>query len=95
MSTIPETTRQYAAVAFLHEEIKLVTDHIVARARAAYRSNATAQAYRRSAAELDRQAERAARLLFGKACESLRAAGAENWLIADALDAFQSKEDVR
>lgn len=94
MSTPPDTTRKYGAVAFLHQETKLVADRIVARARAARRSNATAQAYRRSAAELDRQAERAAGLLFGKACESFRAAAAKNWLIADALDALQSREDA-
>ena len=44
--------------------------------------------HRAGALELERQAERAEKLLFGRAVEACRAAVAENRLVADALDAM-------
>ena len=81
----PSTVR-FSAVARLREDSRRTADRLVARARAARRHGATADAYRISAEGLDCQADRAEALLFGRAVETFRAAAAENRLIADALE---------
>ena len=82
----PARVVSFAAVVQLREDARHTTAHIVARARAARRHGATADAYRISAEGLDSQADRAETLLFGRAVETFRAAATENRLIADALE---------
>lgn len=88
-SGYPARIVSFAAVAHLREDARHTATHTVARARAARRHGATADAYRVSAEGLDSQADRAATLLFGRAVETFRAAAAENWLVADALEALE------
>ncbi len=85
------STLRFAVVAHLSEDVRHTADHIVARARAARRHGATADAYRVSAAGLDEQADRAEALLFARAVETFRAAAAENRLIADALEVLEGR----
>lgn len=93
MNSVPDATRQYAAVACLNEEARCAADRIMAQVRTARRLDATAEAYRLRAAELDRQADRAANLLFGKVVETFRAAAAEDRFVADALDGLYDRAD--
>lgn len=86
----PSTVR-FAAMARLREDARCTAARVAARARAARRHGATADAYRISAEGLDRQADRAEALLFGRAVETFRAAAAENRLIADALEALEGR----
>lgn len=86
----PNTVR-FAVVAHLDEGVRHTANHIVARARAARRHGATADAYRTSAEGFDEQADRAEALLFARAVETFRAAAAENRLIADALDVLEGR----
>ncbi len=85
MKAVPNTTRRFEAVTALRDETRRVAGHVVACALAARRLGATAESYRLSAAELERQAERAEKLLFARAAETFRAAAAEHRLIAEAL----------
>lgn len=94
MNSIPDTTRQYAAVTHLNEEARSTVDRIMAQVHVARRLDATAETYRLRATELDRQADRAANLLFGKAVETFRAAAAEERFVADALDAPYGRADL-
>ncbi len=82
---------RFAVVAQLSEHVWRTADHIVARARAARRHGATADAYRVSAEGLDCQAHRAGTPLFGWAVETFRAAAAENRLVADALEVLEGR----
>ena len=75
-------------VARLREEAQIAAEHVVARACAARALGATAQMHRAGALELERQAERAERLLFGQVVKAYRVAAVENRLVADALDAM-------
>ncbi len=86
----PNTVR-FAVVAHLGEDVRRTANHVVARARAARRHGATADAYRISAEGLDAQADRAESLLFSRAVETFRAAAAENRLIADALEVLEGR----
>ena len=86
----PGTVR-FAAVARLRDDARRTADRLVARARAARRHGATSDAYRTSAEGLDRQADRAEALLFGRAVETFRAAAAENRLVADALEVLEGR----
>lgn len=95
MSASFDTARWFAMAACLREETRHVADRIVARARTARRFGATAEAYRSTALSLDRQADRAANLVFGRAAETLRAAADEHRLVADALEIFEEREDAR
>jgi hypothetical protein len=89
---LPTTnTLRFAVVAHLSEDVRHVAGHVVARARAARRHGATADAYRISAEGLDEQAGRAEALLFNRAVETFRAAAAENRLIADALEVLEGR----
>lgn len=90
-SSTPAHAVRSVAVARLHEDARRTAGRIVARARAARRHGATADAYRISAEGLDGQADRAEGLLFGQAVASFRAAAAENRLVADALDALEGR----
>ena len=85
------STLRFAVVAQLREDVGRTAAHVVARARAARRHGATAEAYRLSAEGLDAQADRAAALLFGRAVGTFRTAAAENRLTADALDALEGQ----
>jgi hypothetical protein len=91
MSSISNTARWFPAVARLRQDAQCVADHIIIRARAAHQLGATAEAYRTSALELERQAISSERLLFGRAVATFRTAAAENRLIADALDIIESR----
>lgn len=90
----PDTTRQFAMVAHLVQDVQSTADYIVARARAVHWLGATAEAYRLSALEMDHQAERAERLLFGQAVETLRAAAATCRLTADALEIIEGDGEL-
>lgn len=94
MDATPAATRHFAAIALLRKEVQRTTDDFVARAHAARRLGATAESYRFSALELDRQAGRAAALLFGQTVETFRAAAAENRLVADALETIENRTEV-
>ncbi len=94
MSAISNTARWFPAAARLRENAQGAADRIVARARAAYQLGATADAYRTSALELEYQATRAERLLFGQAVKLFRIAAAESRLIADALDTIESGKNI-
>jgi len=94
MGAIPDTAHRFTVVARLRREAQHTADRIVALAHAARQVGATAESYRRSALELDSQADRAEQLLFGQAVETFRAAASENRLIADALDVIESSKDV-
>jgi hypothetical protein len=87
----PAYAVRFAAIARLREDVRRTADRLVARARAARRQGATADAYRISAEGLDRQANRAEELLFDRAVEVFRAAAAENRLIADALEVLEGR----
>lgn len=87
----PAHAIRFAAVARLGEDARRTATHVVARARAARRHGATADAYRSSAEGLDVQAERAAGLLFSQAVKTFRAAAEENRLTADALDVLEGR----
>ena len=86
----PGTVR-FAAITRLREDARRTADRLVARARAARRHGATADAYRTSAEGLDRQADRAEAQLFDRAVETFRAAAAENRLVADALEVLEGR----
>lgn len=90
----PNTASRFAVVTRLSEDAQCTADCIVSRARAARRLGATAEAYRLSALELDHQADRAEKLLFGQAVETFRRAAATCRLMADALEAIEGGEDV-
>jgi len=94
MNIIPDTGRQFAAVMHLDEEAQRTADYVVMRARAARRLGGTAKAYRISALALERHANSAEERRFGRAVETFRAAAAENWLIADALEVLESGESL-
>lgn len=94
MNVIPDTGRQFAAVAQLDEEAQRTAGYVVMRARAARRLGATAKAYCTSALALERHANGAEERRFGRAVETFRAAAAENWLIADALEVLESGESL-
>ena len=83
------STLRFAVVAQLSEDVKHTAAHVVARARAARRHGATADAYRLSAEGLDQQADRAEALLFSRAVDTFRTAAAENRLTADALEVLE------
>ncbi len=87
----PSSTVRFAAVARLCEDARRTADRLVARARAARRHGATADAYRLCAEGLDCQADRAEALLFGRAVQTLRAAATENRLVADALEVLEGR----
>ncbi len=87
---IPGTVR-FAATARLREDAVRTASRIVARARAARRLGATADAYRTSAEGLDCQADRAEALLYARAVETFRAAAVENRLVADAMDVLEGR----
>lgn len=90
--TLPSpSTVRFAAATHLREEAWRTAGPIVARARAARRLGATADAYRISAEGLECQADRAEALLFGQAVETFRAAAAENRLVADALEVLEGR----
>ncbi len=80
--------RWFSAVARLRDNARRTADRVIARADAARRQGATAEAYRLSSVELERQATRAEKLLFSQTVKTFRAAAAESRLIADALDAI-------
>lgn len=82
---------RFAVIARLRQDVPRTADRLVARARAARRHGATADAYRTSAEGLDRQADRAEALVFNRAVETFRAAAAENRLVADALEVLESR----
>ncbi len=85
------STLRFAVVAQLSENAWHTAAHVVARARAARRQGATADAYRTSAEGLDCQADRAEALLFGRAVKTFRTAAAENRLTADALEVLEGR----
>lgn len=91
MDATPDTTHPAATVARLREGARRAADRVVARARAARECGATAASYRTGASELERQADRAAGLVFGQAVETLRAAADESRLVANALDAIEGR----
>ena len=91
MDPNPKTTDQITEVARLREEIERTADYIVARARGAHRLGMTAETHRINAAGLDRQANRAAILVYRQATETFRAAAAESRLVADALDVLEDR----
>jgi len=91
MDATPDTTHPATAAAHLCEEARRAADRVAARARAAHGFGATAEAYRAGASELERQADRAAGLVFGQAAETFRAAAAESRLVATALDAIEGR----
>ncbi len=90
MSATSKVARRSPEVALLGHDAQHVAARIVARARAAHQFGATAAAYRDSAKELDREAARAERLLFGQTVRTFRAAAAESRLVADALDMIET-----
>lgn len=89
MSATFNTARPSPAVARLRQDAQHIATRIVARARAAHQFGATPEVYRDSAMELEREAARAERLLFGQTVKTFRAAAAESRLVADALDAIK------
>ncbi len=95
MNPNPDTVRRFAAVAGLGENTQRIADRVVARARAAHRFGGTAEAYRVSTQELNRQADNAERLLFGQATETFRAAAAENRLVAEAIEILGSQQEMQ
>lgn len=74
----------------LREKTRSAAEGVVAKARSAHRLGRTAESHRASGLDLDRQADRAERLLFGQAVETFRTTAAEHRLIADALDAIET-----
>ncbi len=94
MQTNQDTARRFAAVVHLYEKTRLVADQIVTRAHAAQERGGTAEAYRTGAQELDQQADRAEKLLFGQALKTLRAAADECRLVADALEVLEAGSDA-
>ena len=94
MNARPDATRRFVAVAHLRAETRRVTDRVVAYAHAARQLGATAEMHRSRARDLDRQADCAAGLLFGQAVETFRAAAAESSLMADALEAIETRKDA-
>ncbi len=84
-------TLRFALVAQLREDVWHTAIRVVARARAARRHGATADAYRLSAEGLDAQADRAEALSFSRAIETFRTAAAENRLTADALEVLEGR----
>ncbi len=95
MNSNPNIARWFAAVACLSEDAQRMADHIVVRARAAHRLGGTAEVYRVSAQELNRQADNAERLLFGQATEAFRAVAAESLLIAEAIEILGLRQGVQ
>lgn len=90
-SGTPAHAVRFATIACLAEDARRTAAHVVTRACAARRHGATADTYRSSAEGLDRQAGRAAGLLFGQAVATFRAAAEENRLTADALDVLEGR----
>ncbi len=94
MSDISNIAHWFPAVARLRRNACGVANRIIARAHAAHQLGGTADAEHASGQELERQATRADRLLFGQAVKAFRAAAAESRLIADALDTVESGKSV-
>ncbi len=91
MDATPDAAHPTTAVARLCEGARRAADRVVDRARAAHGFGATAESYRAGASELERQADRAAGLVFGQAAETFRAAAAESRLVANALDVIEGR----
>ena len=87
----PNSAHPLTTVARMRQDAQRAADRIIDRACAARALGATAQMHRAGALELERQADRAEKLLFGQVVTACRAAAAENRLVADALDAMDGE----
>ena len=90
----PDAARLSATVVRLREDAQCAAERIVANAHGAWQLGAKAEAYRRRASELDRQAHHAEELSRGWVVTAARAAAAEKRLVAEALEIFEGRLGV-
>ena len=94
MHANPDAARLFATVARLREDAQCAAERIVADAHGARRRGVKAEAFRRRASELERQAHQAEELSRGWVMAAARAAAAEKRLVAEALDIIESRSSV-
>jgi hypothetical protein len=90
----PNAARLSATVARLAEDAQCAAERIVADARDARQLSVRAEAYRRRASELDRQAHHAEELSRGWVVTASRAAAIEKRLVAEALEIIESQSSL-